>query len=255
MEVVSGNVIDAQMDLETLNDSFLIIRMDKTDAPAPTMTTPTKTTPTTTTPTATTPTTTTPTTTTTTTTTSTSTTASMCPRNDGKIKLNPSDASMSSSVAAHDTSKKADTSDRCIDGKTKKSHGSKSWICITDKENAPWFAIDYGQKVSVGKVILNNRGDNNHVCEGKKNECYERTADVVVRLSDELPADGNEMFEGGELIATWAGPGRESEEIVIKSDDGWEKILGRYLIIQMDKTGSPDHLNLQEVTGYGKKCD
>merc|ERR1712226_461895 len=126
MEVVSGNVIDAQMDLETLNDSFLIIRMDKTDAPAPTMTTPTKTTPTTTTPTATTPTTTTPTTTTTTTTTSTSTTASMCPRNDGKIKLNPSDASMSSSVAAHDTSKKADTSDRCIDGKTKKSHGSVS---------------------------------------------------------------------------------------------------------------------------------
>jgi len=263
-EVVSGNITDAKMELETLNDSMaslqmdFIIQMDKTDASVettttpttttPTTTTPTTTTPTTTTPTTTTPTTTTPTTTTTTTTTSTSTTASICPRNDGEIELKPSTASMSSLY------RDGNKAEHCID--KKEVGGRESWLCVTEKEEAPWFAIDYGYKVSVGKVILGNSGDHNGVCkDGNLIECYERTANVEVRLSDELPADGNRMFKGGDLLATWAGPGTNNEIIEIESEKGWENILGRYLIIQMDKTGNPDLLNLQEVTGYGKECD
>jgi len=269
-EVVSGNITDAKMELETLNDSMaslqmdFIIQMDKTDASVettttpttttPTTTTPTTTTPTTTTPTTTTPTTTTPTTTTTTTTTSTSTTTTMCKRNSDQIELNPSNASMSSTLNVvpdkRNQHEKYQHAGICIDGKP------DSVICFTDKENAPWFAIDYGQKVSVGKVILINRSRKNYKCDkADANECYKRTADVEVRLSDELPADGKKMFEGGELIATWDGPGKDNEKIEIESKEDWENILGRYLIIQMDKTGNPDHLNLQEVTGYGKKCD
>ena len=81
-----------------------------------------------------------------------------------------------------------------------------------------------------------------------------RTALVEVRLSDSLPVDGKNMFTGGHLIATYAGPGTNGEKIELISKNGWENIVGRYLIIQMDKKGKPDNLNLQEVTGFGQQC-
>jgi len=67
-------------------------------------------------------------------------------------------------------------------------------LCSTKKEDAPWFAIDYGHEVSVGKVILDNRGEDIKTCPTSEPKCYERTAAVEIRLSNELPTDGNKMF-------------------------------------------------------------
>ena len=140
------------------------------------------------------------------------------------------------------------SAEKCINGKV----GGAEDMCSTQDtfdgkkaDPAPWFAIDYGDKsrVSVGKVVLANRA----------NCCGQRTAAVEVRLSDELPADGKSMFKSGHLLATYAGPGKNGEKIEIKSKEGWEKIVGRYLLIQMDKTEKPDSLNLQEVTAFGKQ--
>ena len=106
---------------------------------------------------------------------------------------------------------------------------------------APWFAIDYGGRVSVGKVVLANR----------INCCGDRTSKVEVRLSDELPTDGKSMFTGGQLLGKFAGPGRNGQQVEIKSVDGWGRKVGRYLIVQMDKTDKPNALNLKEVTAFG----
>merc|ERR1719433_167894 len=86
----------------------------------------------------------------------------------------------------------------CIDGWSEKLRGGSN-MCQTKAEEAPWFAIDYGCKVSVAKVVLSNRGDNNGKCPG----CSKRTADVEVRLSDEKPADRAKMFKNGHLLATY----------------------------------------------------
>jgi len=155
-----------------------------------------------------------------------------------QVELQPSTASMSSTFSKY-------VAENCIDG----NWGDDGKFCHTRKpEDAPWFAIDYGSKVSVAKVVLENRAD----C------CGDRTANVEVRLSDELPEmsdDGKNMFTGGQLIATYAGPGAEMETIEIKSNKGWENFVGRYLIIQMDKSEKPHFLNLQEVTGFGEQFE
>ena len=130
----------------------------------------------------------------------------------------------------------------CINGKI----GGTEDMCATQDtlgqpDPAPWFAIDYGDRVSVGKVVLANRID----C------CGERTSKVEVRLSDELPTDGKRMFTGGQLLGKFAGPGSNGQKVEIKSVDGWVGIAGRYLIVQMDKTDKPGSLNLKEVTAFG----
>jgi len=164
--------------------------------------------------------------------------------NSGQIQLKPSTASMSSRHSKF-------VPENCIDGKWGlKSEGGGDFCHTRKHEAAPWFAIDYGDKskVSVGKVVLENRAD----C------CGDRTAAVEVRLSNELPEmsdDGKNMFTGGQLIATYAGPGDEGETIEIESNKGWENFIGRYLIIQMDKSEKPQFLNLQEVTGFGEQFE
>jgi len=260
-EVVSGNITDAKMELETLNDSMaslqmdFIIQMDKTDASVETTTTPvitttpttttTSTSTTTTTEATTTPETTTTTTTpTTTTTTSTSTTTTVCGRNSDMAELQPLDALMSSSAGNF-------PAENCIDGEVpdEKKKTEKEGLCHSKyEEPAPWFAIDYGDesRTSVGKLVLNNRAK----C------CGHRTANVEIRMADELPADGNSMFKGGHVISTYEGPGENGEVIEIKSNEEiWEEIVGRYLIIQMDHTADPEPINLQEITVYGKQCE
>merc|ERR1712179_699779 len=116
---------------------------------------------------------------------------------------------------------------------------------------APWLAVDFGEesRVSVGKVVLANRGD----CCGK------RTAKVEVRLTDELPADGASMCESGQLLGKYEGPGKNKEKIEIESEEGWKGFVGRYLLIQMDKadkpldkTGTIEPLNIAEVTAFGE---
>ena len=166
-------------------------------------------------------------------------------------KLEPKEASLSSIYKSwHNIEFEAKF---CIDGKDDGPEDAKG---VTDPdmchggtrgtggEKAPWFAIDYGEegKVAVGKVVIVNRKRH-----GK------RAKNIEVRLSEELPTSGEELFTGGTLLAKWAGPGKDHEKIEIKSDEGTEGTIGRYLIIQMDKTMGRGWLNLKEVTAFGKQ--
>ena len=158
----------------------------------------------------------------------------------GQEELKPATASMSSTLGGY-------KAEHCINGKDdgkeygtpnpdmcSSQHGKKS-------DPAPWFAIDYGSQVSVGKVVLANR----------INCCGARMKKVEVRLSDELPTNAKSMFTSGHLLGKFAGPGTNGQKIEIKSKGGWGGLVGRYLIVQMDKTDKPDALNLKEVTAFG----
>ena len=162
----------------------------------------------------------------------------------GQEELKPATASMSSTHTKY-------KAEHCINGKDDgKEYGTPNPDMCSTQDNrkgkkadpAPWFAIDYGDQVSVGKVVIANR----FTC------CGARTAKVEVRLSNELPTDGKSMFTGGQLLGEFAGPGKNKQKIEIESEEGWEGKVGRYLIIQMDKTDKPDALNLKEVTAFGK---
>ena len=72
-------------------------------------------------------------------------------------------------------------------------------------ERAPWLAIDYGTSVLVKRVEIYNRED----C------CGERTKNVEVRISNELPTSDSQMFSGGSLLGQFAGPGADGEHIII----------------------------------------
>merc|ERR1712179_775760 len=63
----------------------------------------------------------------------------------------------------------------CIDGELKARHK----LCHSKKEDAPWFALDFGEdtQVSVEKVLIYNRHDGS----------FERTKNVEIRISNELP--------------------------------------------------------------------
>ena len=97
----------------------------------------------------------------------------------------------------------------CIDGSSEQLPWGSipgPGFCHTDLDPAPWLAIDYGYRarVSVEKVVLYNRDEN-----------FERTRNVEVRLSDELPTAAEIMFSGGTLLGTFAGPGGPGQEIEI----------------------------------------
>ena len=128
---------------------------------------------------------------------------------------------------------------KCIDGIPTRS-GS---LCHSKKELAPWLALDYGKdaRVSVEKVVLFNRADGS----------WHRTRNVEVRLTNELPTSGKNVFTGGELLGTFKGPGTKGQQIEIESGPGWEKKSGRYIVIQMNYKGKSDYLNLQEVFAVG----
>ena len=133
--------------------------------------------------------------------------------------------------------------DKCIDGITDAS----SWhgLCHTSVDDpAPWLALDYGvSKVSVARVVIFDRT----YC-GAQNECMDRTRNVEIRLSNELPTSATSMFTGGYLLGTFAGPAY-GKQIEIESGPGWAEKYGRYVIVQMDN--GPDPLNLNEVTAFG----
>ena len=97
---------------------------------------------------------------------------------------------------------------RCIDGDEGDDNGSdgRLAICHTKKENAPWLAIDYGTQVRVAKVeIFNRRG-----C------CGSRTRNVDVRIANQLPTSGNEIFLGGtQLGSRFVGPAANGQIIPI----------------------------------------
>ena len=92
---------------------------------------------------------------------------------------------------------------KCIDGET--DIPDDGGVCHTHHEPAPWIAIDYGTTVNVQRVELFNRV----AC------CGDRTKDVNVRISDELPTSGSQMFSGGTLLGHFAGPGINRQQITI----------------------------------------
>ena len=150
-------------------------------------------------------------------------------------KLSPVAATMSS-VYKHYSAEK------CIDGVT---NGPKRDLCHSNRELAPWLALDYGKgaKVSMEKVVFFPRTD----C------CWKRTKNVQIRLSNKLPVSGSKMFQGGELLGTFKGPATRGQKVEIKSVSGWEKKFGRFLIIQMNNgDGRPNlKLNLKEAFALG----
>ena len=77
-------------------------------------------------------------------------------------------------------------------------------MCHTEFEPAPWLAIDYGTSVTVRRVEIFNRdgfGD--------------RTRNVDVRVSNELPSTGALMFSGGSLLGHFSGPAADGQKITI----------------------------------------
>mgnify|MGYP001348491184 CR=1 FL=1 len=98
----------------------------------------------------------------------------------------------------------------CIDGNTAPvstmPHGG---ICHTENGEAkPWIAIDYGTRVIVERVEIFNR-------DGFE----DRTRNVDVRISDELPTSGSQMFSGGTLLGHFAGPGTTGQHIIVSGQN------------------------------------
>ena len=94
----------------------------------------------------------------------------------------------------------------CIDGNTDWNTG----LCHTNGDGAPWIAIDYGTSVIVQRVELFNRAGGN-IWENYG----QRTRNVDVRISDELPTSRSQMFSGGTLLGHFAGPGTDGQHIPI----------------------------------------
>ena len=163
------------------------------------------------------------------------------------LELKPSTAFMSSEYQDY-------KAELCIDGKDEGAErGQAKTLCHTKNgkktDPFPWLAIDYGKgvKVSVQKVIIANRIK----C------CGDRTMNVEVRLTDELPTDGKSKLTSGQLVGTFEGPGENGQKIELEAEDGWEGTVGRYLIVQMDHSDKTDKkalhgINLMEVTGFGQ---
>ena len=45
--------------------------------------------------------------------------------------------------------------------------------------------------------------------------CGDRTKNVFVRVADELPTSGSEIFNGGSLLGSFPGPGTNGQKITI----------------------------------------
>ena len=75
-----------------------------------------------------------------------------------------------------------------------------------DSEQSPWLAIDYGISVQVERVEIFNREDEPN---------GERTKNVEVRISYELPTSASQMFSGGSLLGQFAGPATNGQHIII----------------------------------------
>ena len=121
---------------------------------------------------------------------------------------------------------------KCIDGVT--SGGNLS-ICETNGQSAPWIALEFQRRVEVTKVVMYARDD----C------CAERTKNLEVRVTNDLPTSGESMFTGGNLLGSFQGPATKAQIITVK---GSPKV-GRYVLVQMN---NPESLAFHEVTVFGK---
>jgi len=151
-------------------------------------------------------------------------------------ELKPVKATMSSTFKNNDHFR----ADKCIDGNTRGpdvgvSDGEAVDLCHTAVEPKPWLAIDFGSGAAVRRVEIFNRID----C------CAERTRNIEVRVSNELPTSGQQMFTGGRLLGNFAGPAEKGQKISIL---GQRTLTGRFVIVQMDN--GQDELNLKEVKAF-----
>merc|ERR1719187_80737 len=164
-----------------------------------------------------------------------------CASNAANGRLQPVSATQSSLYTNTDFPERYFPAAKCIDGDTESpSHAPPAWnMCHTNGgERSPWLAIDYGSSVTVRRVEIFNRED----C------CGDRTKNVDVHVSNELPTSANQMFSGGSLLGHFAGPASNGEHIIISG----EALSGRYVIVQMDISES-DSLHFREVMAFGEK--
>ena len=106
--------------------------------------------------------------------------------------------------------------ENCIDGITNNTTMCHS-LCNT---SAPWLALKFPGPVKVKRVDMYNLGD--HLASRLRN--------VEVRLTDELPTSGDQMYTGGQLLGTFAGPGTNGQIVKV---EGTAR-TGRYVLIQMN---------------------
>ena len=93
----------------------------------------------------------------------------------------------------------------CIDGVQGSDNGPDGqWVlCHTDPEDVPWIALDFGSPVTVHRVEL-----------FKSALGADRIQNVDVRISENLPTSGTNMFSGGTLLGQYAGPDTEKQHII-----------------------------------------
>ena len=103
---------------------------------------------------------------------------------------------------------------------------------------APWLALEFAGPVEVTRVNIYNRGD-------KDRQSAERTRNLEVRVVDELPTSGDQMYTGGQLLGKFSGPGKKGEIIKVEGPVR----TGRYVLVQMNNR---DCLNLHEVEAFGR---
>ena len=103
--------------------------------------------------------------------------------------------------------------------------------------STPWLALEFSGPVRVTKVDIYNRAD-------ECGWCAEKTRNLEVRLTDELPTTEDQMYTGGHLLGTFEGPGTRGQIIKVEG----AARTGRYVLIQMN---SQDCLNLHEVETFG----
>ena len=137
---------------------------------------------------------------------------------------------------------------RCIDGLTNDTEENQ---CRTYWDFTPWLALDFGEEaqVSVEKTVLFTSVFNDKYSD------WNRTRNIEVWLADEIPTTAAEKFSEGHQLATFEGSATSGKEVEIQSGPGWNKKMGRYLIIQMynrteDVTANL-RLNLKEVFTFG----
>ena len=104
-------------------------------------------------------------------------------------------------------------------------------------DNTPWLALEFPGPVMVTRVDIYNRDDALSNAQRLKN--------VEVRLTDELPPSGDQMFTGGQLLGTFEGPGTKSQIIKMEGPAKTRK----YVLIQMNNRNC---LNLHEVEAFGQ---
>merc|ERR1711973_473530 len=75
---------------------------------------------------------------------------------------------------------------KCINGAIEGHSLVDRNMCHTQNEPTPWLAIDYGTLQLINRVEIFNR----EAC------CGERTKNIDVRVSDELPTSANEVHWG-----------------------------------------------------------